>query len=89
MITCRELAELLYDLSCGALPPEQEKHVEQHVRACCHCAAYVETYRLTIHMTRKLPRPPLPSNLTEKLQAILEGRQQRPDDDRGLTGSVE
>jgi anti-sigma factor RsiW len=72
MITCRELAELLFDLTSGVLPPEQEKHVEQHLHQCCHCAAYVETYRLTIRLTRQLHRPPLPSDLAQKLQAILE-----------------
>jgi anti-sigma factor RsiW len=81
MITCRELAELLYDLSSGELPPERQEHVERHLSLCSHCAAYVETYRLTIQMTRALPRPALPPHLAQQLQALLQecGKTQNAD----------
>jgi anti-sigma factor RsiW len=81
MITCRELAELLFDLSRGELSPEQAKHVEEHVHECCHCAAYVETYHLTIDLTRKLPRPPLPTHLVKKLETIVSGASCPPHQD--------
>jgi len=77
MITCREFAELLFDLTSGELAPEQVSHVELHLSQCGHCAAYEETYRVTINLTRKLPRASLPPPLAEKLRMILKSYQQQ------------
>ncbi len=73
MITCRELAELLFDFASGQLPLERRGQVEQHLRLCSSCVAYVESYHLTVRMTRRLGHPPLPHRLTQRLQALLEG----------------
>ena len=72
MITCRDLAELLIDFVSGDLPPDRRLHVEQHLRICPPCVAYVETYQITIRLTRKLPCGPLPPELEQRLRAILE-----------------
>ncbi len=72
MITCRELAELLFDFATGQLPPEHREHLEGHLGLCSFCVAYLEGYRLTIQMTRQLPRPPLPPDLARRLRALLE-----------------
>jgi anti-sigma factor RsiW len=71
MITCRELVELLIDFVSGDLPPEHCEKVEKHLRLCRPCVVYVETYRLTIRLTRKLPPAPLPPSLKERLSACL------------------
>ncbi len=73
MITCRDLAELLLDFVADQLSREHRGHVELHLRSCSCCAAYVESYRLTIQLTRQLPRSPLPGQLEQRLRAILEG----------------
>jgi anti-sigma factor RsiW len=72
MITCRELADLLFDFTSGRLPAEYRELVEQHLRLCSCCVAYLESYRLTIEMTRQLPRPPLPPHLAYQLRALVE-----------------
>ena len=74
MITCRELAELLFDLVDSQIPPPHREDVEQHLRLCSSCLAYLESYRLTIRMTRQLPRPPLPPHLAQQLRALLESQ---------------
>lgn len=72
MITCRELVELLIDFVSGELPPEHRARVEQHLSRCPPCVNYVETYRLTIRLTRQLPREEeLPAELKRRLQAAL------------------
>jgi anti-sigma factor RsiW len=71
MITCRELAEQLLDFAAGQLPLGQQEHVEQHLRSCSSCAAYLESYQMTIHLSRQLPGPPLPPNLARQLRALL------------------
>jgi anti-sigma factor RsiW len=72
MITCRELAELLFDFIAGQLPREHREYVEQHLGLCPSCVAYLEGYRLTVQMTHQLPRPPLPPDLARQLLALLE-----------------
>ncbi len=71
MITCRDLAELLLDFLDGSLPPEHQQRVEHHLQKCPPCVVYLETYRLTIQLTRKLPCQPLPTELAGRLRAAL------------------
>ncbi len=72
MITCRELVELLADFVSDQLPREHRDHLEHHLGSCSSCVAYVESYLLTIQLTQRLPRSPLPGELCQCLQAILE-----------------
>jgi hypothetical protein len=70
-MNCRELAELLCDFIDGDLTPEQRQHIEDHLCNCRPCVIYVETYRLTITLSKKLPCKPLPPHVAERLQAVL------------------
>jgi anti-sigma factor RsiW len=78
MITCRQLIELLVDYVSDELEPEHRALVEKHLGRCPPCVTYVETYQLTIKMTRKLPTAPIPPGLHERLLAsfreIMAGR---------------
>jgi hypothetical protein len=75
MISCRELAELLFDFVAAQLPPGGCERLERHVDRCPSCAAYLESYRLTIRLARQLRPGPLPPRLAERLRAVLaEGR---------------
>ena len=67
MMSCHELAELLIDFVAGELPTPQRERVETHLNACPPCVTYLETYRLTIQLTRKLPCVPLPPQLVGNL----------------------
>ncbi|MBV9124768.1 MAG: zf-HC2 domain-containing protein [Planctomycetes bacterium] len=71
MMTCRELKNLLLDFVSGELPPEHKALVEQHLHKCPPCEVYLETYQLTIQMTRQLPCGPLPQPLVQRLQDAL------------------
>ena len=71
MMTCRELVELLIDFTAGELPPEHQARIEEHLGKCPPCVAYLETYRITIRMTRQLPCTPLPDELARRLRAAL------------------
>jgi anti-sigma factor RsiW len=72
VITCRELVELLIDYITDELPPERRQALEQHLQRCPPCLAYLETYRLTIKLTRRLPRCPPPPALMQRLHAALK-----------------
>ena len=71
MMTCRELVELLIDFLDGDLPEERRRHIEEHLAFCPPCLTYLETYRVTIQLTRRLPDVPPPPELLERLKAAL------------------
>jgi anti-sigma factor RsiW len=50
-MTCREVVELVSDYLDGALPPEVAARLEDHLKDCDHCTAYVAQMRATVHTT--------------------------------------
>ena len=71
MMTCRQLVELLIDFLDGELPEERRRHLEEHLQFCPPCLTYLETYKVTIQLTRRLPDTPPPPELLERLKAAL------------------
>lgn len=71
-MTCREVAELLIDFVGGDLPPEVLAHLRQHLAKCPPCVAYIDTYQITIKLTRHLPDAPMPEALMERLKSALQ-----------------
>src|SRR5262245_7980905 len=71
LMTCRELVELLIDFVSDELPPEHRQRIEQHLRCCPPCEAYLASYQTTIRLTRQLPCEPLPPQLEQRLRAAL------------------
>ena len=72
MITCRELSELLYDYVADELAPPRRDAVAQHLQECQPCLAYWESYRVTIHLARRLPCPPPPPDVLDRLRSRVE-----------------
>lgn len=70
-MNCRELVELLCEFIDGNLTPEQRQELEDHLCGCPPCVIYVETYRLTITLGKKLPCKPLPPQVAERLKAVV------------------
>jgi hypothetical protein len=88
MITCRELVELLYDFVADELAPPRRDLVEQHLQQCRPCLAYWESYRITIALARRLPCPPPPPDVLERLRGKVESclrETQRPGDGPAAT----
>jgi len=78
-MTCREVLELLLEYVNGELPPDRREHVRHHLECCPPCVTYIETYQVTIRLTRQLPSAPLPPQLLNRLQkaaAELKGERQ-------------
>lgn len=78
MIRCHELIELLCDFVGDELTVEQRHEVELHLCQCQKCVVYVETYRLTIRLSRRLEDKPLPASLADKLRALCEEKRNEP-----------
>jgi anti-sigma factor RsiW len=71
-MTCRELAELLADYLADELAEESRVTMRSHLEACPHCVHFVETYQLTIQISRRLPAAAPPEALLTRLQRLLE-----------------
>ena len=76
-ITCRDLAEFLHDFVSGELPPEQRERFERHLAECPPCLVYLETYQITIRLTRSLKNTPLPPDVACRLREAMASA--RPD----------
>jgi anti-sigma factor RsiW len=74
MITCHELLGLLYEIVADDLAPPQRDDVEQHLQECPPCVAYLESYRITVRLCRRLPCPPPPAEVMERLRGAVEAR---------------
>jgi anti-sigma factor RsiW len=70
-MTCRDLVALLIDYVSDELPPEQTEHIRKHLATCPPCVCYVETYHLTIKLTRRLPPVAPPAALLVRLRAAV------------------
>jgi len=71
-MTCRELVELLIDFVSDELPAEHRQRIEQHLRRCPPCEAYLASYQTTIRLTRQLQCEPIPPELERRLRACLQ-----------------
>ncbi len=56
-LACQEVVELVTDYMEGALSPEVRVRLETHLRACLHCAAYLEQLRATVRALGRLAAP--------------------------------
>ena len=72
MMTCRECAEILLEFLEGELDAEQAERLQRHLEACAPCVTFIETYRMTITLTRQLPCGELPEDVAQRLWEAME-----------------
>ena len=73
---CRQIAELLGDYIDGSLPSHLRELIDFHIDGCQPCVAFMNTYRSTITVTRKLETP-IPPELKSRLLKVLRSRDTR------------
>jgi anti-sigma factor RsiW len=54
---CQEVVELVTDYLEGALTPQVRARLDEHLRACRHCAAYLGQMRTMVRATGRLAAP--------------------------------
>lgn len=69
---CRELADLLVDYVAGDLEPNLAEHIKEHLCLCPPCVRFVETYEVTIRITRRLPMVAMPTQMLDRLREALK-----------------
>lgn len=72
MMTCKELTELLQDFLDGELPKEYMDLICHHLRLCAPCMDFLESYKITVSITRQLPCLEMPPEMKQRLQAALK-----------------
>lgn len=79
MITCQELADLLVDFFADDATPQCRKVVQEHLAHCQGCGVFVQTYSVTIRLTRRMPAVPMrPQFAARLLQLLREAVQEQP-----------
>ncbi len=73
-VECRQIAELLGEYLDGGLPRETRELLEWHIEGCGPCVAFVNTYRGTIDVARKLQEVEIPVELKKRLLSVLRAQ---------------
>jgi anti-sigma factor RsiW len=77
-IECRQIADLLGDYLDGSLSKATRELLEWHIEGCGPCVAFVNTYRGTVNAATKLRDVIIPSELKQRLLAVLRNPRVSP-----------
>ncbi len=72
MVTCKEvIMDLLYDYLDETLSSDLAAELEEHLKVCAPCRAYLATYRKTGELAAAAARPPMPEEMKARLREFL------------------
>ncbi|HEX7276674.1 MAG TPA: zf-HC2 domain-containing protein [Acidimicrobiales bacterium] len=66
-LACQEVVELVTDYLDGALTPELRARLDDHLRACRNCAAYLQQVRTMVRAFGRLAAPALDRRSRDEL----------------------
>lgn len=73
-MTCKEAIDVLAEYIEASLTPELAAELEQHLRDCGPCRAYLSTYRKARELTGEVGREPMPEEMKQRLHRFLLDR---------------
>ena len=86
-MNCREAIDVLADYLDALLTPDILARLEDHLRICAPCRAYLATYKRTVELAAKVNRVELPPDVRQRLSDFLSGSGQsaepEPNSDTG------
>jgi hypothetical protein len=71
-VTCSEIIDALCDYLGEELGAERRDTLELHLKTCDNCTFYLESYRHTVTLTRKMTCAPLPPAFEARLREKLK-----------------
>jgi anti-sigma factor RsiW len=74
IISCEGLVKFTIDYLDGVLAPEEEKEFDLHINGCIDCHAFLNTYRKTVSLLRKLSCEEIPEELSTRIIDFLRIR---------------
>ena len=73
-LTCQQVTAMLIDYMAGALDPATARALQEHLRNCRDCVAFVRTYTETIQATRYLRYEDVPSEMVDCIRQFFHAR---------------
>ena len=70
-MTCRDAIAVMADYLESALSPELVEKLEEHLRDCAPCRAYLATYRKTKSVAADAGRVEMPEEMKTRLREFL------------------
>ena len=70
-MNCREAIDVLGDYLDAALTPDVLARLEDHLRACAPCRAYLATYKRAAELAAKVSRVEMPEEVRQRLNDFL------------------
>ena len=70
-MTCKDVIGLLADYLESTLTEAQVAQLEDHLRACEPCMAYLRTYRRTKELAARTERVEMPAEMMDRLRPFL------------------
>lgn len=70
-LTCKDAIEIIADFLDQTLTADLVEKMEQHLRDCPPCAAYLRTYRRTRELVGRAGRVEMPAELRTRLRRFL------------------
>lgn len=74
MLKCRDVGGLLSDYLNGELDPQEKKEVDEHLRDCPPCEAFLKTLRRTVELAKEFKQEEIPEELRSRLQKFLKSK---------------
>lgn len=73
-MTCKDVIGLLADYLESTLTEAEVAQLEDHLRACGPCMAYLRTYRRTKELAARAARVEMPAEMMDRLRQFLVRR---------------
>jgi len=70
-VTCKDAIAILADYLEFTLSPELVEKLEEHLRDCAPCRAYLATYRKTKSLAADAGRVEMPEEMKARLRELL------------------
>jgi anti-sigma factor RsiW len=70
-VTCQDAIAILADYLESTLSPELVEKLEEHLRDCAPCRAYLATYRKTTSLAADAGRVEMPEEMKTRLRELL------------------
>ncbi len=70
-MTCKDAIAILADYLEATLTPELSEELEQHLRDCGPCRAYLATYKKTEALAADVSRVEMPEEMKQQLREFL------------------
>jgi anti-sigma factor RsiW len=74
MYTCKDAISLLLDFIDGEMPPEEARHLREHLSGCAPCIDFLRTYKATPGLCRRALAQRMPEEVSTKLTEFLRAR---------------